>query len=209
MAPSTSCSSTKAVKKRKRPKREVLVVECPTDVFEDTKPSSTSATAVVANSRHGKKNATGPASSVSDTRTGETKNSTSRQDDAVLDWHTAAKEVRALGTTGLGRRDQRKYQEKEYERLTGRQQKGQKMPLPLVRKLRASRQQKEDYRIAAAKEAGVVLAKTSNTNDDNKRQYKRGHSKRNHLYGPAPSIGFMKDGVYRVSKSERRGDNGR
>ena len=182
---SSSSSSSSTHKSKKRPRREVLVVTCPTDdygSFRRREPPPSAADDEVEGRRRQQKRPKTAA---------KTKNS-------LLDWHKTAQEIRSLGATALSGHDKRAYEAEQYEKLTGRKRKGQKMPLPMLRAIRKKQQASEAKRVAEARESGVVLANKSTQQQPQQRRRQRTSD----VFGPAPSIGFMTKGVYRVKSSQ-------
>lgn len=119
----------------------------------------------------------------------------------LLDWHETAREIRQLGSTGLAKRQKRKYEDEEYKRLTGRERPKQKVPRPIVRALKKQRAEKEAKAREEAQAAGLVLPQsaTAAASQQSKTKEKKGSKDARH-YGPAPSIGFVKKGVFQLKK---------
>ncbi len=114
----------------------------------------------------------------------------------LLDIHEAAKEIRAYGAQAFIGKQKRDYEDERYYQLTGRHKKKNSCPLPLVRGLRRAAAKREKKAREEARKSGIVIPKQkeetikkSMTDAD----YRK--------FGPAPNIGFMKSGVYRVSKN--------
>jgi hypothetical protein len=96
--------------------------------------------------------------------------------------------------------------------MTGRTKKNPKMPLPLVRQLRKAAQEKNQKVLQEATLSGTVLSKStidrlkSNNNNkkhnhhNSKEEGRNENDKNFRCHGPSPSIGFMKNGIFRVSK---------
>jgi ribosome biogenesis protein NSA1 len=118
-----------------------------------------------------------------------------------LDWHETVKEVRAYGATAFVGQQKRDYADEKYFELTGRHKKKHQVPLPIVRGIKKAQAKREERERQEAKEAGVVLAKKpSDKAAKNRKSYDKTYDK----FGPAPSIGFTKKGVFRVdSKSNQ------
>jgi len=115
---------------------------------------------------------------------------------ALLDWHDTVKEVRSYGAKAFEGKLKRDYQDEEYYKLTGRHQKKPRTPLPIVRGLKKAAARREAKVREEAKQAGIILPKSSKETKKNDATYRN--------YGPAPSIGFMKDGMFRVKTKNKR-----
>ena len=123
----------------------------------------------------------------------------------LLDWHETTKEIRAYGATAFVGKQKRDFQDEQYFQLTGRHQKKQKVPLPIVRGIRKAAAKRNAKLREEAQKAGVVLPKSSQKEEKKKQQDSTYRS-----HGPAPSIGFMKHGVFRVSgNGKKTGGGGR
>lgn len=125
----------------------------------------------------------------------------------LLDWHETAKEIRAYGATAFVGKQKRDYEDEQYFQLTGRHKKKPKTPLPLVRALKKAADKREAKAREEARQAGIILPTTSKEEKKKKMESKADSAYRNH--GPAPSIGFMKNGMYRVSNPPKRQGKGR
>jgi Domain of unknown function (DUF4602) len=117
-----------------------------------------------------------------------------------LDWHDTVKEVRSLGSTGFTGKQKRKHDDEQYKLLTGRDKKKQQIPLPIVRGLKKKAVQREARQLQEAKDAGIVLPTATAIS---KEKTKTKPDSTNRVHGPAPSIGFMKKGVYRVNQTKK------
>lgn len=123
-----------------------------------------------------------------------------------LDWSQTAREIHELGATGFVGRQKSTYQKQQYEILTGRKKKNVKMPLPMVRHLRKVAAEKNKKSFDDAKKSGIVLSKSLaeiNHNKNNNTIKKRNDRKKDkdfQCHGPSPSIGFVKNGIYRAKK---------
>lgn len=120
----------------------------------------------------------------------------------LLDWSQTAREIHKLGATGFVGKLKRAHEDEQYELLTGRKKKKQKMPLPLIRTLRKKAREKEAIEMKEAKEAGIIAPKSAKTETKSGRGNKN-KDKNFLIHGPSPSIGFMKNGIYRVSKNSK------
>merc|ERR1712146_163817 len=88
----------------------------------------------------------------------------------------------------------RDYEDEKYYQLTGRHKKKQKVPLPLVRGLRRAAAKRDAKAREEARQSGIVLPKQKEVSS--KKSMSDAEFRK---FGPAPNIGFMKSGVYRVS----------
>ena len=100
-----------------------------------------------------------------------------------------------MGATAFEGQQRRKHLDEQYEFLTGRKRKKQHVPLPIARGIKKKAEQRLARQIKEAKEAGVVLPKSLTK----KKEKEVDNTSR--VYGPAPSVGFMKKGVLRVKPS--------
>lgn len=117
----------------------------------------------------------------------------------LLDWHETAKEIRAYGATAFVGQQKRDYKDEQYYKLTGRHQKKQQVPLPIVRGINKARAKREAKAKEEARQAGVVLPKSADKSTQNRKAYDRTYEK----FGPAPSIGFTKNGIFRVNNNSK------
>ncbi len=104
----------------------------------------------------------------------------------------------------LERKKFRVHQNEQYELLTGRKKKHHAVPLPIVRGIKQKAMAREQRVIQEAKESGIVLpissltATTKLSSKQKEQMKKQQNYKMNQAHGPAPSIGFMKQGMYQV-----------
>ncbi|VEU44904.1 unnamed protein product [Pseudo-nitzschia multistriata] len=176
-------SKQKQDDKPKKQKREVKVVKCPSAFPISTKPKK--------RPRDEYKNR--------DEARGNSKK------EKLIDLHDAAKEIRAYGATAFVGKQKRDYEDEKYYKLTGRHKKKNSCPLPLVRGLKRAAARRDAKAREEARQAGLIIPKKK---DDSSR--KSMTDTEFQKFGPAPNIGFMKSGVYRVSnggdfKSKRNG----
>lgn len=171
-----------AAAKKAKPKREVQVVSCP-GAF----PISTS-----------KKRPREPINK--ETKKQAAVRARREKNKDCLDWYDTANEIRAYGATAFVGKQKRDYQDDEYLQLTGRHKKKQQVPLPIVRGIKKAAEKRDAKARQEAKEAGIVLPKA-------KKEAKK-PSTTNRNYGPAPNIGFMKRGVFRM-KDKKKENNKR
>jgi hypothetical protein len=117
-----------------------------------------------------------------------------RREKGLLDWNDTAKEVRTLGAKNFIGKQKRNYQDEHYKLLTGREKKKHSVPLPIVRGIKKKAGERQVRELQEAKEAGMVLP--SQTLKDATKRKERDKTSR--IHGPAPSIGFMKKGMFHV-----------
>lgn len=200
-----------------KPKREVQVIACPSafpissrkSTIGSKSGSSSSSSIII-------KNSLPPKSSSNDRRRVQRQSSSTRSKNNaatasasttasaagnLLDWHETVKDVQAYGATAFVGKDKRDYEDEEYFRLTGRHKKKQKVPLPIVRGIRKAAAKREAKAREEARKSGVVIPKAKNETKSKK------FDSTSRIHGPAPSIGFMKQGVYRVSKNKDNKNN--
>ena len=158
-----------SLSKQKRQHGEVIVVQCPSDF-----PTLVSA---IPSQRQNTQNPPRP-----------------RKREKLLDWDETAREIHRLGATAFEGKQKRNYKEEEYERLTGRKMKHHQVPLPIVRAIAKKAAEREKKRLDDAREAGIVIPTTSKK----KKNQKVGTDRSAEVYGPAPSIGFLKNGVFKI-----------
>ena len=119
----------------------------------------------------------------------------------LLDWRETAKEVRSLGATAFEGQQKRNFKDEQYRRLTGRDPKKQRVPLPIVRGIRRKAAEREVRQREEARQAGLVLPKATKKVDHKKNKVDR----TSQVYGPAPSIGRMQQGMFKVKgKSHKK-----
>ena len=168
MAKRKASVATKAQSNRKRPRPEVQVV-----VATSGFPVS-----------HRKSNSKRPDINTKDREQSMTKN--------VLDWYDTAHEIKKLGSSGFQGKQRKDYQDEEYQRLTGRAKKQQQVPLKILRGIRKKREAREARAMQEARESGVIVPKMSPASGSRRRKL---IDKTARLYGPSPTIGFMKKGM--------------
>eukprot|EP00980_Cylindrotheca_fusiformis_P028195 scaffold22586_cov138-Cylindrotheca_fusiformis.AAC.15 len=170
-------TNSKTASQRIKKKREVQVVSAPTEF-----PISTSTKA-------GKRKR-----STRDDEDEHAKKKHSEKPPRLLDWHDTAKEIREFGATAFVGKQKRDFQDEQYFALTGRHQKKPKTPLPILRGIKKAAAKREAKQREEARQAGIVLPKAKKAENKSSSTYK--------VYGPAPNIGFMKGGVFRVKKKQ-------
>lgn len=195
----TSSSSSKGtiISTRKR-KPTVEVIKCPSDF-----PGSNFETSTSRKRRHGTtlEPTTANGRELNNNNTNKKKNNSSTSSSSssvLLDWHETAREVRSYGATAFTGKLKREYQDEQYQQLTGRDKKKQKVPLPIVRGIRKASIKRERQIREEAREAGIVLPTAKKEKERDGRKSVRHYES----YGPAPNIGFMKNGIFRVSKNK-------
>jgi hypothetical protein len=151
-------SSTTSGKKRRR---EVQVVTCPSDFPQD------------------------PRTTASRARPPERRNLSEQHEkkQKFLDWNETAREVRTLGSQAFMGKEKREYRQEEYARLTGRDEKQHRVPLPIQRGIKKKAAKRLEKQREEARQAPTVKKE--------KQRVKKDH-------GPAPSVGYMKRGVLHV-----------
>jgi len=182
-------------------KREVQVVVCPTAFPDFT---------TVGGSTSRKRGAARPPSNP---HTHESKQ-------LELDVQETIREVHKFGAAGFTGNQQKQHSASEYERITGRQQKRQKIPTKILVGMRKKAMKREERQKAEVKESGVVNHHTSSKKkkaDKSSNELRPGeirgvfgsNKSRNKgdrrkmstkAFGPAPSVGFMKKGMLRVKE---------
>ena len=119
-----------------------------------------------------------------------------------------------VSNTIIERKKFRMHQNEQYELLTGRKKKQHAVPLPIVRGIKKKAIAREERIRKEAKDAGIVLPMNSLTtttkpSSKQKEQMKKQQNfKMNQQHGPAPSIGFMKQGMYQVRHNKGGGGGG-
>jgi Domain of unknown function (DUF4602) len=174
-----------AVSKLKRRRPEVQVVTCAAAFPISNKP------------KRSKEEAKWPMSN--DAKSSGSRNSS----DKLLDWHDTVKQVRHLGLTGMVGVQKRNHLDEQYKQLTGRDKKKHQVPLPIVRGIKRKAATREARLRQEAKEAGIVLPTAAKTATLQGSQDRKKDST-NRVHGPAPSIGFMKKGIFRVPSNQKR-----
>jgi Domain of unknown function (DUF4602) len=174
-----------AVSKLKRRRPEVQVVTCAAAFPISNKP------------KRSKEEVKWPMSN--DAKSSGSRNSS----DKLLDWHDTVKQVRHLGLTGMVGVQKRNHLDEQYKQLTGRDKKKHQVPLPIVRGIKRKAATREARLRQEAKEAGIVLPTAAKTATLQGSQDRKKDST-NRVHGPAPSIGFMKKGIFRVPSNQKR-----
>ena len=163
-------TSEASASKKAKPKREVQVVSCPS-AFPISEKS-------------------GMRKRPRDERKKESNQKSAKG--SLLDWHETAKEIRKYGASQFVGKQKRDYEDEQYFNLTGRHKKKDKVPLPILRGLKKAAAKRDARARQEAREAGIVLPKAQKEVKKSSSTYR--------TYGPAPSVGFMKNGVLKVNK---------
>lgn len=175
-------------------RREVQVVSCPSPFPISDKKKPGRDNNINNNSR--KRPLNGDKSTSASSQNSK-QGSSSDRSTKLLDWHETAKEIRAYGATAFERKQKRDYEDEQYFKLTGRHKKKHQVPLPIVRGIRKAAEKRDAKLRQEAQQAGIVLPKKSATVKKAGKSFQKYQQD-----GPAPSIGFTKNGVYRVSKDK-------
>eukprot|EP00934_Nitzschia_sp_Nitz4_P004217 Nitzschia sp. Nitz4//scaffold78_size91513//84280//84837//NITZ4_004941-RA/size91513-processed-gene-0.97-mRNA-1//-1//CDS//3329558166//4207//frame0 len=181
-------TTTTSTSKPSKPKKEVVVVSCPSG-FPISKASL---------SRKRPRDAQTSATATATTT--PSKPTPSSHKSKLLDWQEVTQEIRKYGATAFEGKQKKNYQEEEYFKLTGRQKKKEKMPLPMMRGLKKAAAKRDAKVREEARQAGVILPKSDAAS--NAKAKSRDATYRS--YGPAPNIGFMKDGIYRAKNTSKK-----
>lgn len=113
----------------------------------------------------------------------------------VLDLNEAKRDVRNYGATAFVGNKKKSFEEEQYKLLTGRDKKKPKIPPNIAREIRKRHAKKEAEAIEEAKKAGFVLPKS-----DTSKAKKNKDRDTSFSHGPAPSVGFVKNGMLKLSK---------
>jgi len=172
-------AKTKTRESKKRKRREVQVVSCPSGFPISTKQRT--------------KPVEGPVGADGDRR-GDGRFSAAKNNNKLLDWDDTAKEIRSFGATSFVGKQKREFKDEEYEKLTGRKLKKHHVPLPIRQGIKKKADQRLARQIQEAKESGTVLPK------DMTKKKKKDKDQTARIHGPAPSVGFMSKGMLKVRK---------
>jgi len=149
-------------------------------------------------------------------------------DGLELDVQQTIREIHKFGATGFQGSQKKTHEKAEYEWLTGRVQKRQKIPTKILVGMRQKALKREERQKKELQESGVVshqivnkssakAKKKRNNKDDeakagpglvqgvfgsNSRKNKKGNRRSMDAgsFGPAPDVGFMKKGMLRVKR---------
>ncbi len=97
-----------------------------------------------------------------------------------------------MGANGFVGKKKREFEDEAYKRLTGRERKHHKVPLPIVRGIQKKAAQRRARELEEARQAGIVLP-----NEEKSKKRSPGKDV-TRVHGPAPSVGFMNKGILRV-----------
>jgi len=162
-------------------------------------------------------------------RRGKESESSNDQDAAgpELDVQETIREIHAFGAEGFTGTQKKSHQSAEYEKLTGRVAKRQKMPTRIVVGMRQKAMKREARQQQEIKESGVVSHHSGKKKKDRDRDYRKKEDvlggglsgifgsnrarntgdRRNmnstRSFGPAPDVGFMQKGMLKVKQSRR------
>ena len=139
-----------------------------------------------------------------------------------LDVQETIREVHKFGATGFQGSQKKSHEKAEYEWLTGRTQKRQKIPTNIIVGMRKKAMKREERQKKELQESGVVSHHSSSKKSKKKRRddepkagpgvvqgvfgsnnrKKRGNRRSMDAgsFGPAPDVGFMKQGILRVKR---------
>ena len=185
---------------KSKPKREVQVITCPSAF-----PISTKVSKQQQQQRkrpHNKNNYEDDYDDDNDRMHNNNNNNNNNERTKLLDWNETTKEIRAYGARGFIGKQKKEYEDETYYKLTGRHKKKPKTPLPLVRGLKRAAMKRDEKARIEAQKAGVVIPKKQQSSSANTKSMSDADFEK---YGPAPNIGFMKSGVYRVQRSSNNG----
>jgi hypothetical protein len=121
-----------------------------------------------------------------------------QEQEELLDWNDTCREMKQLvaSSSAFSKQTKRQYQQEEYQRLTGRHHMKQQQYVPqdIVRGIKKKAKARLEKQQEEATLHGIVLPPSMHP-----KQTRDKSNKRNYHSGPAPSIGYMKRGVYRVN----------
>mmetsp|Transcript_20536 Transcript_20536/g.33018 ORF Transcript_20536/g.33018 Transcript_20536/m.33018 type:complete len:190 (+) Transcript_20536:83-652(+) len=180
-------SANEKSKQQKKSNRQVQVVKCPSafPVSSSSRKRPRDAGAAFSNDTSNNPRHHNPGRNGASAK--------KNQSSELLDWHDTAKEIRAYASAAFTGKQKRDYEDEQYFMLTGRHKKKQKVPLPIVRGIKKAAAQREAKAREEARQAGIVIPKATKETKKSDAAYR--------VHGPAPSIGFVKQGVYRVSNN--------
>ena len=126
-----------------------------------------------------------------------------KEEGADLEFGDVVREVRTLAATAYLGQEKRKHDDEQYRILTGRHRTPHHVPLPILRGIRKKAAQRQAQQEQEARAAGMVLpTRSSSSNKKTTKQQESGKVARQ--FGPAPSIGFTRKGVYRVQDPKKK-----
>uniref|UniRef100_A0A7S3QJX3 Uncharacterized protein n=1 Tax=Chaetoceros debilis TaxID=122233 RepID=A0A7S3QJX3_9STRA len=109
----------------------------------------------------------------------------------------AIREVHKLGSTQFTGKQKRNYEAEEYKLLTGREKKKHKVPVKIVRGIKHAAVKREKKLAQSNKDAGIITAVRK---DKVIKNYSEKNRWAKRVHGPAPDIGFMTKGKFRVKR---------
>lgn len=222
-APSSGSSgSASATKKRKR--REVQVVVCPS-AFPDFTTVGGSTSRRREQQQQQQRRGSSSAQPPSTDDKGESK--------LELDVQETIREVHKFGAEGFTGSQKKSHQNAEYNRVTGRTAKRQKIPTKILVGMRKKALKRDEREKQEIKESGVVshhAAAAAASSSSQKKKKSRDRNKKeeepkgirgvfgskkarntgdrrnmsSRSFGPAPDVGFMKKGMLKVKQQSRR-----
>lgn len=124
----------------------------------------------------------------------------------LLEFDVAVREVRTLAATAYLGQEKRHHDDEQYRLLTGRDRTRHHVPLPILRGIRKKAAQRQARQDQEARAAGIVRpTHNSSSNSSNKTaKHQKDVGKVTRQFGPAPSIGFTRKGVYRVQHQDAK-----
>ena len=156
------------------------------------------ATVVVSSTRRG-------ASTGEGTKRPQQNNNNNNNNEAdLLEFDDAVREVRTLAATAYLGQEKRHHDDEQYRILTGRDRARQYVPLPILRGIRNKAAQRQARQDQEARAAGIVQPTRSNNSSNKTTKHQKDVGKVTRQFGPAPSIGFTRKGVYRVQHQDAR-----
>jgi hypothetical protein len=178
---------TSTIPAKNQKQREVQVVTCPLDFPTTVKKRNAASSS--RSTRH----------SPEDTLKQETSSQQQQEEqEELLDWNDTCREMKQLvaSSAAFSKQTKRQYQQEEYQRLTGRHHMKQQQYVPpyIVRGIKKKAKARLEKQVEEATLHGIVLPPSMHP-----KQTRDKSNKRNYHSGPAPSIGYMKRGVYRVN----------
>mmetsp|Transcript_41356 Transcript_41356/g.88134 ORF Transcript_41356/g.88134 Transcript_41356/m.88134 type:complete len:231 (+) Transcript_41356:119-811(+) len=160
---------------------------------------------------------------------GEDRGDDNRGGPPALDVQETIREVHKFGAEGFTGAQKKHHANAEYEQLTGRTAKRQKMPTKIVIGMRKKALKREERHKQELRESGVVSHHTSSNSQGKKKKERSKKQSEEELggglrgifgsnrarntgdrrkmsprtFGPAPDVGFMRKGMLKVKQSRR------
>ncbi|GMH70398.1 hypothetical protein TrVE_jg14232 [Triparma verrucosa] len=113
------------------------------------------------------------------------------------DFNKMFKEVQTKGQQQFTGYAKKLYKEEDYEKKTGKKLKRQSVPRNILAGMIKKQAGKEEKAERIAREAGIVTAKKKK---GKRKSYSEASRKDSQVAGPAPNIGFMSGGMFKVNK---------